>query len=97
MFWPAVTLGYFQVAFIARMTRSSILEVLVEEYIRTARAKGLREQMVVMKHALAQCRDPDRHDREFAVRGVARWRGGHGAGLQPERVGDVAGERRDQP
>jgi peptide/nickel transport system permease protein len=52
MFWPAVTLGYFQVAFIARMTRSSILEVLVEEYIRTARAKGLREQMVVMKHAL---------------------------------------------
>jgi len=52
MFWPAVTLGYFQVAFIARMTRSSILEVLVEEYIRTARAKGLRERMVVMKHAL---------------------------------------------
>jgi len=52
MFWPALTLGYFQVAFIARMTRSSILEVLVEEYIRTARAKGLREQMVVMKHAL---------------------------------------------
>ena len=52
MFWPAVTLGYFQVAFIARMTRSSILEVLVEDYIRTARAKGLRERMVVTKHAL---------------------------------------------
>ncbi len=52
MFWPAVTLGYFQVAFIARMTRSSILEVLVEDYIRTARAKGLQERVVVMKHAL---------------------------------------------
>ncbi len=52
MFWPAITLGYFQVAFIARMTRSSILEVLVEDYIRTARAKGLRERMIVMKHAL---------------------------------------------
>lgn len=52
MFWPAVTLGYFQVAFIARMTRSSLIEVLVEEYIRTARAKGLRERTVVLKHAL---------------------------------------------
>jgi peptide/nickel transport system permease protein len=52
MFWPAVTLGYFQVAFIARMTRSSLLDVLVEEYIRTARAKGLRESVVVTKHAL---------------------------------------------
>ncbi len=52
MFWPAVTLGYFQVAFIARMTRSSLLDVLVEDDIRTARAQGLRERMVVMKHAL---------------------------------------------
>ena len=52
MFWPAVTLGYFQVAFIARMTRSSLLDVLVEDYIRTARAKGLRERMIVLKHAL---------------------------------------------
>ncbi len=46
IFWPAVTLGYFQVAFIARMTRSSLLDVLVEDYIRTARAKGLRERVV---------------------------------------------------
>jgi peptide/nickel transport system permease protein len=52
MFWPAVTLGYFQVAFIARMTRSSLLEVLMEDYIRTARAKGLWESTVVIKHAL---------------------------------------------
>ena len=52
MFWPAITLGYFQVAFIARMTRSSLLEVLTEDYIRTARAKGLQERAVVIKHAL---------------------------------------------
>jgi peptide/nickel transport system permease protein len=52
MCWPAVTLGFFQVAFIARMTRSSLLDVLIEDYIRTARAKGLYERMVVMKHAL---------------------------------------------
>jgi len=52
MFWPAITLGYFQVAFIARMTRSSLLDVLVEEYIRTARAKGLHERIIVCKHAL---------------------------------------------
>ena len=49
---PAVTLGYFQVAFIARMTRSSLLDVLVEDYIRTARAKGLHERLIVVKHAL---------------------------------------------
>ena len=52
MFWPAMTLGYFQVAFIARMTRSSLLDVLVEDYIRTARAKGLPERLIVVKHAL---------------------------------------------
>ena len=52
MLCPAVTLGYFQVAFIARMTRSSLLDVLVEDYIRTARAKGLPERLIVVKHAL---------------------------------------------
>ncbi len=52
MLCPAVTLGYFQVAFIARMTRSSLLDVLVEDYIRTARAKGLHERLIVVKHAL---------------------------------------------
>ena len=52
MCWPAVTLGFFQVAFIARLTRSSLLDVLTEDYIRTARAKGLLERTVVIKHAL---------------------------------------------
>ena len=52
MIWPAFTLGYFQVAFIARMTRSALLEVMFEDYMRTARAKGLRERVVVIRHGL---------------------------------------------
>ena len=52
MFWPSITLGYFQVAFIARMTRSSLLEILYEDYMRTARAKGLHERTVTIRHGL---------------------------------------------
>ena len=49
---PAVTLALPSIAMIARMTRSSVLEVLREDYVRTARAKGVGEQWVVTKHAL---------------------------------------------
>jgi peptide/nickel transport system permease protein len=49
---PALTLGYFSTAVIARMTRSSMLEVLGQDYMRTARAKGLRERVIVLRHAL---------------------------------------------
>jgi peptide/nickel transport system permease protein len=49
---PTITLGVAFMALIARMTRSSMLEVLREDYIRTARAKGLRERLVMMRHAL---------------------------------------------
>ena len=49
---PALTLGYFSTAVIARMTRSSMLEVLGQDYMRTARAKGLREPVIVLRHAL---------------------------------------------
>ncbi len=49
---PAVTLALPSLAMVARMTRSSVLEVLHEDYIRTARAKGVREQVVVLKHGL---------------------------------------------
>lgn len=52
LFLPAVVLGTIPMAVIARMTRSSMLEVLGEDYIRTARAKGLSPVRVVMKHAL---------------------------------------------
>ncbi|MEK5057391.1 ABC transporter permease [Paenibacillus shunpengii] len=49
---PAIALGAMQAALIARMTRSSLIEVLSEQYIKTARAKGLKEKIVVYKHAL---------------------------------------------
>src|SRR5438552_2518076 len=49
---PALTLGYFSTAVIARMTRSSMLDVLGQDYMRTARAKGLREPVIVLRHAL---------------------------------------------
>jgi peptide/nickel transport system permease protein/oligopeptide transport system permease protein len=49
---PSVTLAAFVVAFIARMTRSSMLEVLSQDYTTTARSKGLKEQVVIIKHAL---------------------------------------------
>ncbi len=52
LFLPSVTLGTIPAALIARMTRSSMLEVLHEEYIRTARSKGLSERWVILKHAL---------------------------------------------
>lgn len=49
---PAVTLAAYQMAVIARMTRSSMLEVLRQDYVRTARAKGLRERVITVRHAL---------------------------------------------
>ena len=49
---PAITLGTASAAIIARMTRSSMLEVLRQDFITTARAKGLRERIVTYKHAL---------------------------------------------
>jgi peptide/nickel transport system permease protein len=50
MILPAIALGTIPLALIARMTRSSLLEVLNQDYIRTARAKGLRDRAVVMRH-----------------------------------------------
>ena len=52
MILPALALGTIPMALIARMTRSSLLDVLSLDYIRTARAKGLQEQKVIMRHAL---------------------------------------------
>lgn len=49
---PAFTLGWLSTASIVRITRSSLLEVLPEEYIKTARMKGLHESVVILKHAL---------------------------------------------
>ena len=52
LFWPAVAVGYRYSAVSTRMMRSSILEVLQEDYIRTARAKGVFERLVVTRHAM---------------------------------------------
>lgn len=52
LFMPALVLGYRQAAVSARMMRSSMLEVLREDFVRTARSKGLRERIVVYIHAL---------------------------------------------
>jgi peptide/nickel transport system permease protein len=52
MIWPALSVGYRYSAVVARMLRSSILEVLAEDYVRTARAKGLKEKVVIVKHGM---------------------------------------------
>jgi peptide/nickel transport system permease protein len=49
---PSIILGWFTLALICRITRSSLLEVLRMDYIRTARAKGLPERVVILRHAL---------------------------------------------
>jgi peptide/nickel transport system permease protein len=53
LIWPALSVAFRYSAVIARMLRSSILEVLSEDYIRTARAKGLRERVVIVKHGMS--------------------------------------------
>jgi peptide/nickel transport system permease protein len=52
LIWPAMAVGYRYCAVTARMIRSSLLEVLNEDYIRTARAKGVFERLVIVRHAL---------------------------------------------
>ena len=52
LIWPAVATGYRYSAVATRMTRSALLEVLREDYIRTARAKGMIEKIIINRHAL---------------------------------------------
>ncbi len=52
LIWPALATGYRYSAVVTRMTRSSLLEVLREDYVRTARAKGLLEKVIINRHAL---------------------------------------------
>jgi len=55
---PAVALGFIRAAILTRLTRSSLLEVLREDYVRTARSKGLRERAVIYKHAFRNAMIP---------------------------------------
>jgi len=52
LIWPALTVGYRYSAVATRMTRSTLLEVMRDDYVRTARAKGLAELVVVLRHAM---------------------------------------------
>jgi peptide/nickel transport system permease protein len=58
LIWPALAVGYRYSAVATRMMRSTLLEVLQEDYIRTARAKGVFERVVVVRHALANAMLP---------------------------------------
>jgi len=55
---PALTLAFLYMGLIARVTRASVLEVLAEDYVRTARAKGLRQHEVLARHALKNAAVP---------------------------------------
>jgi peptide/nickel transport system permease protein len=52
LIWPALTVGYRYSAVATRMTRSTLLEVMRDDYVRTARAKGLAERFVVLRHGM---------------------------------------------
>jgi peptide/nickel transport system permease protein len=52
LIWPALAIGYRYSAMVTRMTRSTLLEVLQEDYIRTARSKGVYEWLIVVRHAM---------------------------------------------
>ncbi len=56
--WPALIIGYATAAILSRITRSAVLEVLREDYVRTARAKGLRGAVVVGRHVLRNAAAP---------------------------------------
>ena len=58
LIWPTMVVAYREAALVARMTRSCMLEVLREDYIRTAWAKGLRERVVIYRHALKNATIP---------------------------------------
>ena len=53
LIWPALAVGYRYAAVVARMVRASLIEVMQEDYIRTARAKGVFERLVVFRHAMS--------------------------------------------
>ena len=83
---PAVTLGLIEVAYISYMQRASMLEVIRSDYIRTARAKGLSERTVVIKHALQERRHPGHDHRRHRPRRAHGRRHPHRDGLQPARA-----------
>ena len=91
---PAISLALLQVGLLARITRSTMLEVLRQDYIRTARAKGLPRRLVVVKHALANALIPITTVVGIIISLLDFRRGGDGnAVLHPRRrtVADAGG------
>ena len=74
---PSVTLSVIYIALIARMTRTSVLDVMGEDYIRTARAKGQVEIKVLFTPCAEECRGADRHRDRPRRRAADRRRGRH--------------------
>jgi peptide/nickel transport system permease protein len=70
---PALSLAVVQAAILARITRSAVLEVLREDFVRTARAKGVSQRAVLWGHVLRNALDPGDHRDGPAVRRAA-WR-----------------------
>ena len=87
LFFPAIALGFSNMAFIARITRSAMLDVFREDYIRTARSKGLREGAVVSRHALKKRHAPGGYGVRLRVRPVAGRDGDHRGHLHGSRGG----------
>ena len=74
---PSVIVGLGMSAFIARMARSTLFEVIREDYVRTARAKGLTERLVLVRHSPPQRPSPRDHVERRSPGGPVRW-GGRG-------------------
>ncbi len=71
---PAITLSFGTIAILTRIMRASMLDVLNQDYIKTARSKGLSEDVVIKKHARQECPDPHYHRYRAGLR-RASWRG----------------------
>ena len=82
---PWITLAFLYAALYARLTRAGMLETMGEDYIRTARAKGLPERAVVVKHGLRAALTPDRHHLRPGPRAAARRRDPHRDDVLPAR------------
>ena len=86
LIWPALAVGYRYSAVATRMTRSAMLEVLREDYIRTARAKGLMQKLILSRHALKNAILPVLTVIAHRVRVPDRRARGHRAGVQSQRA-----------
>ena len=97
MIMPAFVLGNAIAAVLMRHTRSAMLQVLSSDYVRTARAKGLDERVVVLKHALRNALIADHHARRARVRHAAVRRGADRAGVHHPGLRQADRRRGVQP